>query len=83
MRHVDAKGQPPESIVAHVLVRFLVAGSPFCCGEPSCHSRAFTDTGEVEIGKYLARKMNLSQEVSVRLETAVEYSEGVEFKPLD
>ena len=80
VRHVETKGSPPESLDVDVLVRFLAAGSPFCCGEPLCHSRAFGSAGGVEMGEYVARKMNLDQEVSVRLKVDVEYSDGVKFK---
>ena len=79
VHNVIATGSPPERLVASVLVRFLPDGAPYCCGEPSCYSRAFRDDGIAELGDFLQRKMNLRQTVSVELKVRTEYYDGISF----
>ncbi len=79
VRDIGVRGSPPREIVASVLVWFLPAGEPFCCGEPGCYSRVFSGTGAQELGDYLQRKMNLRHTVNVRLQCSVEYLGVIEF----
>ena len=79
VRNVIASGSPPDKLRAAVLVRFLRAGAPYCCGEPVCYSGVFGSDGMVELGDYARRKMNLLQPVEVELNTSVEYYEGIVF----
>ena len=83
VRNVTVSGSPISSVVASVLVRFLPAGAPFCCGEPACYSNVFRDDGMAELGDYLRRQMNLRQSVSVEIKLDVEYYEGIKFTALD
>jgi len=53
VRDVKVSGSPPEKIIAKVIVRFLKDAGPYCCGEPTCYSNAFTTNGEIEIGDFL------------------------------
>ena len=73
-------GSPPAKLIASVLVRFLPAGEPYCCGEPSCYSTAFRKEGITELGDYMRRQMNLRQTVTVELNVNSEYYDGIVFK---
>lgn len=77
VRDINVSGSPPSHIVAAVLVRFLPAGAPFCCGEPGCYSRVFIETEE--LGDYLRRRMNFRHSVRIELNCTVEYFDGIEF----
>lgn len=79
VRNVIASGSPPDQLKASVLVRFLPAGAPYCCGEPSCYSPVFGHNGMVELGDYVRREMHLRQTVAVELNTSVEYYDGIVF----
>ena len=79
VRDVQITGSPPRQIAAAVVVRFLPAGAPFCCGEPLCYSSAFTEQGHEEIGEYLRRKMGLRHALVFKCDTTVEYYDGIEF----
>ena len=80
VRDVEVVGSPPERLVAWAMVRFLPAGAPFCCGEPACYSRAFREEGRVELGEFVARRMNIEHEIDVELKTAAEYFPDIEFE---
>lgn len=82
IRDLVANGSPPTRLRASVLLRFLPTGEPFCCGEPSCHSRVFRDEGIAELCEYMRRKMNLRHTVSVELNVSAEYYEGISFRGL-
>ena len=79
VREVEACGRPLHLVTASVLVRFLPMGAPFCCGEPVCYSRIFSEETWDELGDQIRREMGLRQRVNVRLDIAVEYFEGIEF----
>ena len=79
VRDVKATGSPITKLQAFVVVRFLPAGGPFCCGEPSCYSKAFRDSGSEELGDFVRRKMSLQHEVSVELKVIVEFYDGIQF----
>ena len=79
VRDVVVSGSPPTKLRASVLVRFLPAGEPFCCGEPACYSPVFSDEGAVELGDELRRSMKLQHTVSVDLCVDVEYYDGISF----
>jgi hypothetical protein len=80
VRDVEARGSPPKEITIYMSVFFLPAGSPFCCGEPDCHSSFFLEKGRKELGEYLRKKMHLRHEVVVDYRVGVEYAKGVEFE---
>lgn len=82
VRVVVVSGSPPTKLLASVLVRFLPAGAPFCCGEPSCYSAVFRDDGAKELGDYMRRKMNLQHTVSVALNVAAEDYDDISFSAL-
>lgn len=79
VRNVVVSGSPPTHIVASVLLRFLPAGAPFCCGEPGCYSHAFCDSAAEDLGEYVRRKMNLRHSVTVAVRCDVEYFDGIAF----
>ena len=79
VQNVIASGSPPDQIRASVSVRFLPAGAPYCCGEPSCYSGVFRAGGAEELGDYIRRKMNLRHTVSVELDVRAEYYDGIVF----
>lgn len=79
VRDVVATGSPPQKIVAYAMLRFLPGGQPFCCGEPACYSRAFREEGLEDLAEFVARQMNIEDEIEVELKTAVEYFPDIEF----
>lgn len=79
VQNVVAIGKPPAKLVATVLVRFLPAGAPYCCGEPSCYSNVFRDAGARELGEFMRGKMKLRQTVDVALNILSEYYDGIKF----
>jgi hypothetical protein len=73
------KGHPPESLLVYARLRFLPDGSPFCCGEPTCHL-GLLDEHLREISEHVRRAMGLRQSVSVDFAAIVpEYHPGVSF----
>jgi len=80
VRDVIASGSPPEKIIGYVVLRFLPAGSPFCCGEPLCHLNLLGSEGQGRLGEWLQREMGITQCIDVELKIKPEYGSGVEFK---
>ena len=83
---VKATGAPPDHIQAWATLHFSADGSPFCCGEPSCHLGIFPghyvgpfSERNTEVSEHVRRAMHLRQKVSVEFQFAVQYHEGVSF----
>ena len=60
---VEVSGYPIDSVRAFAVLHFLASGSPFCCGEPSCHLAIGEDRLEA-IGDEIRRALGLRQPVS-------------------
>lgn len=77
---VEVHGRPPERLSVWATLRFLAAGSPFCCGESGCHLWLF---GErlAAAEDAVRRAMGLRQPVALDLRdrVAVRYEPGVRF----
>ena len=80
VKDVITTGSPPERMEVYVVLRFLPGGAPYCCGEPLCYSRVFSEDGMEELGDWLARQMGLKQEIAVELKVGAEYYPDIEFK---
>ena len=78
---VEASGWPPERIKVWATLHFLAAGSPFCCGEPSCQLGTFLDERMQRISAHVRRAMGLEQQLTVDLgdRIGVNRHEGVVF----
>lgn len=76
---MEFAGRPPSLIRVWATLHFLTDGSPYCCGEPTCHL-GISDNRLAEIGDEIRRSMNLTQAVNVELAALVpKYAEGVAF----
>src|SRR5262245_50045757 len=80
---VEVFGNPPVRVKVWATLHFLLAGLPFCCGEPGCHLAPWGDR-LVEIGDHVRRAMGLRQTVTVDFgdRIGVNYHAGVEFEPI-
>src|SRR5436305_6745380 len=61
---VEAVGRPPGVLRVWATLHFLPAGSPFCCGEPTCHLGLFGNR-LAAVGEHVRRAMRLRQTVAI------------------
>jgi hypothetical protein len=79
---IEASGKPVERIRVWATLHFLSLGSPFYCGEPSCHVPLFGSHLD-EIGDVMRRRLRLRSKVSVEFVTVgICIHDGVVFDDL-
>lgn len=78
---VEVIGRPIERIKVWATLRFLIEGSPFCCGEPGCHLGLFGDR-LAEINEHLSSELRLENTAMVEFghRLRVDYAPGVTFR---
>jgi len=69
---------PPSRIKTWSTLHFTAKGSPFCCGEPTCHIGAGAVLMKPIFDK-IRRSLNLTQEVTIKFVSTSIVHEGVEF----
>ncbi len=78
---VEVKGRPAERIRVWATLRFLIEGSPFCCGEPGCHLGLIGDR-LAEINARLRSELRLGNQAVVEFgdRVRVDFARGVTFR---
>ena len=78
---VKVIGRPIERIRVWATLRFLVEGSPLCCGEPGCHL-GLQGGRLAEIEERVSSELGMGNQVAVEFEdrVRVDVAPGVSFR---